>query len=66
MVQGRRGPGFPLETRGEFLLGDFDGYHAVEACIARLVDLTHATGAGRPQDFEGAEPVTDRQCHKTI
>ena len=46
MVEGRDRPGFPLKTRGEFVLGDFDGYYAIEARVARLVYLAHTTGAG--------------------
>ena len=46
MVEGRDRPGFPLKTRGEFVLGDFDGYDTIEPCVARLVYLAHTTGAG--------------------
>jgi hypothetical protein len=35
-----------------------DGDRAAEACIDRLVDLTHATGANRGHDLVRTKPMT--------
>jgi hypothetical protein len=47
MIQCRRRPGFPLDTFGEVLLGDFDRHDAVQTGIAGAVDVAHTSCAIR-------------------
>src|SRR5207253_1610501 len=61
MVQPRDRPRLPLETlaqrraRGELRRQDFDGDVAAEARVAGAIDLAHAAGAERRDDFVGTE-----------
>ena len=69
VLQVGEGVGFALEPLAEFgLLGQvsgqgFDRDDAVEACVAGLIHLAHATGAEWRDDFVGAEPGAGRQGH---
>jgi hypothetical protein len=63
MVQCGHRAGLPLKALGKLLLGDFDRDDPVQACIARLVDLSHAAGADERKDFVRAEFVADGQGH---
>ena len=58
MIQAGDRVGLALEAfveRGQPFL---DGDDAIEPGVARFVDLTHAAGANRREDFVGTEPGT--------
>jgi hypothetical protein len=60
---------FTLETSRAFGVGadslgeDFDGDLPIEASIDGSVHLAHAASPECANDFIGAEPRSDRQCH---
>ena len=62
MVQRSNGSGLPLEALRELLFGDLDRDDPVQACIARFVNLAHATGADRREDFVRAEFIAGGKC----
>ena len=58
-------PGFRLAVGGGKLRRqDLDGHGAIEPCIARAVDLTHAARTDRADDFIGAEASARIQSHE--
>ena len=48
-----------LRIRGEIGRQHLDGHEAVEARVARLVDLSHAAGCEKRDDLIGAQPRAD-------
>ncbi len=62
MVQRRDRAGLALEARtpigiaGQFARQHLDRHRAIEARVARAVDLPHSAGAQRADDFVRAEP----------
>src|SRR6516164_1004169 len=56
-------PRNPLGIGRECVRKDFDSNSAFEPCVARFVDLTHAAGAKRREDFIGPEARTRGECH---
>jgi hypothetical protein len=62
MIQSGDGAGFSKRSE-KFSSANFDRYRAVQARIARFVDLTHAARANGRKDFIGAESVTYREGH---
>ena len=69
MLERGDGPRFALEPLTEIGVGgerrgqDFDGDEAIEPDVARLVDLAHAAGPQRAQDFIRTEANTGSQTH---
>jgi hypothetical protein len=67
VIQGRDAPGFALEAgfevgiRGERGGQNLDRDRAIEARVFRLVDLAHAAGADRGEDFVRTEALSQRQ-----
>src|SRR5882672_11227306 len=51
VIQSRDGARFALEPFGEFLAGDLDGDHSVQASVACLIDLAHTPGANQGEDL---------------
>src|SRR5438105_4809288 len=56
--------GLHVGSGGEGGVEDFDGDDAVEAGIARSVDLAHAAGADAVEDLVRAEPGAGSQGHE--
>src|SRR2546425_10917483 len=65
MIQRRAGASFPLEALAELLGADLDGHRAVQARIARFIDLAHSAGANQREDLIRAEPCACREGHIT-
>jgi len=63
MIQSGDGAGFALKALGKVLERNFDRYRAVQARIARFVDLAHAARANGRKDFIGAGSITYREGH---
>jgi hypothetical protein len=63
VVQRGDGAGLALESLGELLLQDLDGDDAIEAGIAGLVDVAHATGADGGENFVGSQSSPRRERH---
>jgi hypothetical protein len=63
MIQSGDGAGFALKALEKVFERNFDRYRAVQARIARFVDLPHSTRADGRKDFIGAESVTYREGH---
>ena len=58
--------GEPFSVRGERLGQDLDGHLPLQPWVAGAVDLAHAAGAKRAEDFEGAEAVASGQRHANV
>ena len=56
-----RGASFCLEPRCEFFFGDLQGDDAFEAGVAGTVDVAHAAGSEKPEDFIGADAGSRRK-----
>jgi len=63
MVEGGDGARLALGALVVFGFGNLDRDDAVEACVARLVDLGHAALADCRQDFVGAQPGSGGERH---
>src|SRR5579863_2452487 len=61
MIERRDGVSFLLETRRVLALQALDADDAIEARVARLVDLSHAARPDGREDFVRAEFVAGRQ-----
>ena len=72
MIERRHGAGLAFEARpairidNELFREDFDGDRAVESCVSRAVDLTHATGSNQLEDFIRSEANAGRERHGVI
>src|SRR5450755_2680557 len=64
MIERRDGVSFLLETRRVLALQALDGDDAVEARVARLVDLSHASRANRREDFVRTKFVAWLKRHR--
>ena len=63
MIERSDGVSFLLETRRVLALQSLDGDDAVEARVARLVDLSHAPGPDGRKDLIRAEFVAWLERH---
>ena len=63
VVEGGDGTGFALEALGELVFGDLDGDAALEACVARFVNLAHAPDADGSNDLIRAETSAPSERH---
>src|SRR5262245_30610648 len=67
MVQPGDRAGFAMDPRAELRVSrqcgreDLDGDRTVEASVARLVNLAHATGADRGGDLKGTQSLSGRE-----
>ena len=63
MIQRRHGASFALESFAELGLGNLDRDDAIQARVARLPHLAHATRADRRKNLVRAEFVAGRERH---
>ena len=69
MIELRDRAGLAVEALAELRIGgervreNLDRDRAIEARVARLVDLAHAAGAEGGEDFVRAEASAGLQCH---
>src|SRR6185503_16443780 len=69
MIQGGEDPGFTIEARQAFrvarerLWQDFQGDVAIETNVARPINLAHAAGADRLDDFVRTKTRTGNEGH---
>ena len=72
MVERGDRPRLALETRpqigvaGGFTREDFDGNRAIETSVVGFVDLAHAAGAQRADDFIRTEPDSGVEGHARL
>ncbi len=53
----------PVFVLGQLRRQDFDRDCAIEARVAGAIDLSHAAGADRRDDFVGTEPRSAGESH---
>ena len=66
MIERRHRACLALEALAELGRGHLDGNRPVEPRVLRLVDLTHAAGPERGEDFVGAKSRAVRQDHLAV
>ena len=72
VIEGRGGPGFPLETaealgvEREVLPQELEGDVASELQVSRAVDFAHPARADGGHDLVGSQAVSSRELHRNI